>query len=221
VVRLSPYDNILVRRQPGWEAPRLVALTGQVKYPGRYTLRSRDDRLTELLARAGGLTPQAYPNGIRFFRATAPHDAASAEDTSGGFNRVGVDLPRVLRESSHRDNLVLIAGDSVHIPEFIPLVRVEGAVNFPTSVTFREGAGIGYYIDAAGGFTRSADKKATHVQQPNGLVQKGVEPEAGAVIVVPSRDPTQTNPFNMAAVLGLAGQLITAATTVLVVLLSK
>ncbi len=245
VVRLAPFDNILVRRLPGYEAPREVVLTGEVRSPGRYTLLSRDERLSDLIARAGGLSPQAYPDGIRFYRSEGvtisgvdpARSAAFARDParlaairaaadSGRasltrMTRVGLDLPRALRDPRDRDNIALAAGDSIHIPAYTPIVRVEGAVNAPTAVTFRPGADIKYYVNAAGGYARLADKKGTFVQQPNGSIRKDGEPGAGAVVVVPTRESPAPSQFNLASILGLVGQLIAAATTVAVIVATK
>lgn len=203
-VVLHPYDNIFVRREPGWNVQRHVVVTGEVRFPGRYTLLARDERLSSLLERAGGLTPQAYPNGISFFRA------------EGGVGRIAVDLVRVLRNPRHRDNLVLTAGDSIHIPQYTPTVRVQGAVNSPTSVPHVPGEGIGYYLSAAGGLARNADRGRTYVQQPNGFIQKGGRPEPGAVIVVPTREVTDRG-YLISLFSGLA-QVIAATATIIVVL---
>src|SRR2546430_14682417 len=67
-VPLQPYDAVLILKQPDFELPRTVQLRGEVRFPGVYALRSKTDRLTDLLDRAGGGTRQAYPNRIRFFR---------------------------------------------------------------------------------------------------------------------------------------------------------
>jgi len=203
---LYPYDNVFVRRQPGWENQRNVVITGEVRFPGRYTLLRKDERLTDVLQRAGGLTPQAYAGGIRFFR------------SEGEAGRIGVDLPRVLRDPRYKDNVIMAAGDSVHIPVFIPTVRVEGAVNSPASVPYVAGAGIGYYINAAGGFARLADKRGTFVQQPNGLIQKGKRPEPGAVVVVPRKDP-QERGVDFVALFSAIAQIVAATTTIIVVIL--
>jgi hypothetical protein len=204
-VVLHPYDNVFIHRQPGWEVQRNIVLTGEVKFPGRLTLQARDERLTDVLKRAGGLTPQAYPAGIRFFRA------------QGSAGRIGVDLPRVLREPGYKDNLTLAAGDSIDIPLFIPTVRVEGGVNSPSSVTYQPGAGTDYYISAAGGFARTADKGRTFVQQPDGSVQKDKKPEPGAVVVVPLKDPNDKG-TDFLAIFGSVAQILGAAATIIVVL---
>ena len=80
-----------------------MAITGAVIYPGRYALQTRTDRLTDLIARAGGLTKAAYPQGVTFVR----------QIDRGG--RIGVDLPAALKDSSFRDNLILAGGDSINI----------------------------------------------------------------------------------------------------------
>src|SRR6185437_12135080 len=129
-VPLAPYDNVMISRQPGWDQQRLVYLTGQVKFPGRYALQSRTERLSVLIQRAGGLTPVAYAGGIQFYRAYSTTlgatnsrqppmvaDSQTHKDSlpRGFVERVGVDLPRVLKEPDFRDNIILVGGDSVNI----------------------------------------------------------------------------------------------------------
>lgn len=200
-VALQPYDNVLVFRQPEWELPRMVAIAGQVRYPGSYTLRTRTERLTDLIERAGGLTTAAYPAGISFVRRTPalPLPEAGADQSRGAeVTRIGVDLPGVLDNPGHRDNLLLASGDSVTIPEYNPIVRVTGAVHAPTGVTHEGGRSLPHYVAAAGGFDRQADRGGAYVVQPNGKVESvrrrwfilpdgQPRPEPGAVIVVPMR----------------------------------
>src|SRR6185503_4479898 len=131
------------------------AVGGQVKYPGRYALKSRTDRLSDLIQRAGGLTREAYPGGVQFIRG------------QGGLGRIGIDLPSVLRDPRNTDNLIMQSGDSVFVPEYSPVVRVAGAVNAPASVTYVEGKGLDYYIESAGGYARLADKGRAFVTQPD------------------------------------------------------
>lgn len=202
-VLLRPYDNVLILRQPEWELPRMVVVSGQVSYPGTYTLRTRGERLTDLLERAGGLTSAAYPAGISFFRRTLPlaaiPETGADQAAAGEPSRIGVDLPAVLDDPRHRDNLLLTSGDSVSIPEYNPIVRVTGAVHAPTGVTFEPGRRLPHYVHAAGGFVRLADRSRAYVVQPNGKVESvrkrwfifpdgQPQPEPGAVIIVPLRE---------------------------------
>ena len=213
-VALKPYDNVLIFRQPDWELQRTVSIVGQIRYPGRYSLLTRTDRLLDLVERAGGLTKEAYPAGIKFFRSA---------DRGG---RIGVDLPRIIANPKARDNLILASGDSIVIPEYIPVVYVNGSVNSPSAITYNEGQGMDYYIAAAGGYTRRADKSHSYVTQPNGKVEsvKGrflladgkPKPLAGAAVFVPERDPADKRDW-LATASALAQIIAGLATTVLVV----
>jgi protein involved in polysaccharide export with SLBB domain len=182
-VLLEPYDNVLILRQPEFELQRTVFLGGEVRYPGRYALRRKTERLNEVIARAGGLTSEGYADGVVFFR---------SRDSTG---RVGIDLPRILRNARARDNFVLQDGDSVVVPAYNPIVRVEGAVNAPGAVAFAPGQSADDYVRAAGGPGPNADMRRVYVRQPNGKVQSVrrrrflpdyvPEVRAGATVSVP------------------------------------
>src|SRR5205823_7679484 len=117
------------------------------------------ERLVSLIKRAGGLTTRAYAEGIRFVR------------QGDGAGRLNIDLPKALRDTTTHDNVILQPGDVISIPEYTPSVRVAGAVNSPGSILFKKGAGLGYYIDAAGGFTFNADQGRVTVRYADGEVE--------------------------------------------------
>ena len=208
---LQPYDNVLILRQPEFELQRIVTVQGEVYFPGSYALRSKSDRLGDLLKRAGGLTPRAYPNGIRFYRQV---------DAVG---RINIDLSTALRDTTSRHNIILQPGDSLFIPEFIPSVKVQGAVNAPGSVLYKQGADLGYYIDGAGGFAHTADKGRTSVRLADGEVKtrhkflffrSDPEPGPGAEITVPVKEPSNQDTVRLIASIA---QII-ASTVAIVVL---
>src|SRR5207302_1415872 len=91
-VPLKPYDNVLILRQPEFDLQRTVSVTGQVRFPGTYSLRTKTDRLADVIARSGGLTRQAYADGIRFVRAV----------DNGG--RINVNLAGALRDTTWSSN---------------------------------------------------------------------------------------------------------------------
>jgi protein involved in polysaccharide export with SLBB domain len=197
---LQPFDYVFVRRAPGLEPQRTVAVMGRVRFPGRYALTRRDERLADILNRAGGVTPSAYVRGAQFFRA------------EGHAGRIGIDFEGVLRDPRHRDNLPLFAGDSIYVPEYQPVVSVEGAVNSPVSVAYERGRETGFYIDRAGGYARNADKGRTYVVQPNGSVfTRSATPEPGARVVVPLTPPGERT--NWVQVLSSVGQLMVSVVT--------
>ena len=250
-VLLQPYDQVTVRTRPGWEAPGNVVISGEVDFPGLYAVLSKTERLSDLIREAGGLTPAAYADGIRFFRmgggrrvepappktgaitdTTAPKGWPSGTTTQtlarfenstwGAPARIGVDLARVLHDPSFHDNLILQPGDSIYIPQFVPFVRVEGSVNAPgTNVPYRAGAGINYYVDGAGGYAQLANKGGTFVQQANGIVQKHGDPSAGAVVVVPQRQVAQGGTSFFQILTAVLTPIISAATTIAVVIATR
>jgi protein involved in polysaccharide export with SLBB domain len=240
-IALKPYDNVLIRRQAGWETQRLVYLTGQVKHPGRYALKSKTDRLRDLVQRAGGLTEQAYAGGIYFYRMYRPglqpgdgqvprldQQPEPGNDTlpRGYVERVGIDLPKVLKDDDSRDNVILAGGDSIHIPEYNPIIMVQGAVNSPGAVPYTPGKSLDWYVDAAGGYTQLSDSKHAYVTQPNGkrqgvkrrvvLADNVPKPQPGAVVFVPAKR-IQDQPSNVTAVIGTVAQVLTGLITLIIV----
>jgi protein involved in polysaccharide export with SLBB domain len=214
-VVVQPYDNVLILRQPNWELQRTAVIAGEVRYPGKYSLRTKTEKITDLIQRAGGITPDGYANGVTFFR---------KNDQVG---RIGIELPEVLKDPESLDNLPLQDGDSLFIPRYTAVVSVEGAVNSPVAVTYSPGKSIHYYIRAAGGPSRLADVKRAYVTQPNGKVEARVsrfvlpdgvpEPRAGSTVFVPMRDPSE-KAFDILTSAGSIAQILASLLTLVVAL---
>ena len=67
-VFLQPFDQVFVRENPDFESAKNIVLSGEIKYPGTYTLLSKDEKISDLIKRAGGLTKYAYLDGVTMFR---------------------------------------------------------------------------------------------------------------------------------------------------------
>jgi protein involved in polysaccharide export with SLBB domain len=202
-VRLQPYDNVLILRQPNWELQRQVVIAGEVQYPGTYSLRTKTERVSDIISRAGGLTREAYADGVTFYR---------VKDSVG---RIGIALPEILRNARSRDNIQLQNGDSIFIPRFNAVVNVKGAVNSPVAVTYVPGRTLDYYVRAAGGITRKGDLRYAYVTQPNGKVEatggkfifrSNPKPRPGSTVYVPEKDPSERR-VDYVATLGTLAQL--------------
>ena len=211
---LHPYDQVQVHRQPEWEMPQSVKITGEVAVPGEYTLLSREARVTGLIDRAGGVLETGYLEGARLYRAV---------DSMG---RIDLRLVEAFETPDGYENVLLQPGDSLDIPEYTPTVVVRGAVNSPVTVLYREDEGFDYYIEAAGGLRNDADKGGSSVRFAGGLARTRSKfifwssypkPDAGSVITVPSRpvpppvDKTQL----IISIVGIVGSI---ATTIAVVM---
>src|SRR5437762_4106495 len=215
-VPLAPYDNVLIMQEPQFDLQRSVVVSGQVRYPGTYSLRSKEERLADVIERAGGLTPQAYPEGVRFVR--------SAE----GVGRVNVELTRALRDKGSSHNVIMQPEDSIFIPEYQPTVKVMGAVNAPGSLLWRRGADLDYYISAAGGLAANADGGRVSVRYANGdartrrkwlFVSSKPTPGPGSEVFVPTKATGEgTNPV---ALLGGIAQILSSVVAIVVVLRAK
>jgi polysaccharide export outer membrane protein len=214
-VTVQPYDNVLILRQPNWELQRSAAVAGEVRYPGRYSLRTTTEKISDLIERAGGITPDAYPNGVIFYR------------PKNGTGRIGIELPDVLSNPKSPDNLALQDGDSLYIPRYNAVVSVQGAVNTPIAVTYEPGQSLDYYIRSAGGPSAVADANRAYVRQPNGKVQSrerrflapdsNPRPEPGSTVIVPARNPLDRPP-DLLQTAGLIAQISGALVTLIIAL---
>ncbi len=168
--KLQPFDQISVRRMPGFELQRYITLNGEVKYPGTYAITSSKERLADVIKRAGGLTEIAAPKDATLVR------------TQDNVGFVILDLKNALTHKSSYYNYLLKAGDVITIPKARELVSVEGAVDYPgieqvgrISMTYRPNRGLQYYIqEYAGGLNKEKRGSYYHTQvrYPNGAVKK-------------------------------------------------
>jgi protein involved in polysaccharide export with SLBB domain len=177
-------------------------------------LSQRDERVTDLLRRAGGPLPSAHLDGARFFR--------SADSTG----RVDLDLLGAMAAPRTARDLILQGGDSLFIPELNSTVRVTGAVNSPVSARYVPGRPLSYYVGNAGGYRSDADKGRTSVRFADGsarvrrsflMFHSYPEPGPGSTIFVPAKPPPSGRGVDVGAVLiGFAQVLGTITTLILV-----
>ena len=207
---LEPFDAVLLLKQPLFEFQRSVTVLGEVLLPGTYALTHKESHLSDLVARAGGLLPGAYPEGARFYRLfeySGLGDAAwrrVVTDTTipivllQNRDQVNVNLADALANPRSAADMVLQPGDSLFVPEYLPTVRVSGAVVAPASVQYVAGKDAMYYLENAGGFAANADQGRTVVRQANGSARTRNKflfwsswptPGPGAEVFVPASAP--------------------------------
>ncbi len=214
VFLLKPYDNVFIRENSDWELQRNVTIRGEVQFPGVYSLRHKQERLTDLIARAGGLKPTAYAAGATIFR------------DQNDVGQIGLDFERVLRKPDSDENIYLRNGDVITIPERRHTVKVIGGVHFPSSVLYEKGKSLSHYISSAGGFTELADKENVTIRLADGRVIKERDflfwnylPEgitAGSTIRIPVLAEREKIDWS-GAIRDAAAILSSVATTILII----
>ena len=214
---LQPYDEVYVRRSPGYQAQQNVGIEGEILFDGTYALTSREERLSDLVNKAGGATNYAYLRGAKLTRVANADEkkrmgyvirlmrrqlgeemmdslGIDVEDTF----TVGIDLERALRDPKSSSNIVLREGDVISIPKNTNTVTINGAVMVPNTVSYLEGKDINYYLNQSGGYSDNAKKSKKFIVYMNGQVsrvkgngKKQIEP--GCEIIVPSKSKKRTN----------------------------
>lgn len=189
-VNIMPFDVITVRRKAGYALPETVSITGQVQYPGPYALSNRTERVSDLLKRAGGYTPDAYPAGAyikRFLTEEEKKKIENAKEIQKNINkkdtatlrdldenskrefiRIPLDLPIIMYNPGAISDIVLRANDELVIPKFDGQVKISGAVLLETQVPFNQKNSFKDYISNAGGYSSESWNRNSYVVYANG-----------------------------------------------------
>lgn len=230
---LQPYDQVFVRRSPGYQAQQNVQVTGEVIFGGTYAMTTTEERLSDLVKKAGGATPKAYLRGAKLIRVANDEEKKRMRDVINLMNRqfgeammdslgirvedtfsVGIDLEKAMAQPGSEYDLVLREGDVLSVPKLNNTVKVNGAVMMPNTVGYLSDKNANYYLDQAGGYALNAKKSKKFVIYMNGQVAriKGrskdkIEP--GCEIIVPSK---KNKRVNVGEILGYASSFGSLAT---------
>ena len=222
---LEPFDEIYVRKSPAYRKQQNVVIAGEVLFGGNYALMKKNERLSDLVSKAGGVTPDAYVKGARLIRKMTEEeqrrqadavrmaqmgegkDSISVEKLNiSDTYTVGINLGKAIANPGSDFDLVLREGDILFIPEYINTVKISGAVMYPNTVLYKKGESLRFYINQAGGYGNLAKKKKAYVVYMNGTVsrlkardRKAIEP--GCEIIVPSKEEKKR--MSTAEILGM------------------
>lgn len=237
---LKPYDVVQIRRSPTYSAQEEVTIAGQVLFPGKYVLQSRNERISEVMKRAGGLLESAYVKGAYLKRQMTEDQKQQIEEAmrmarmnaekgdsielrelelskNADTYNVGIDLQKAVENPGSTYDFVLQAGDELNVPEYQSTVQISGQVLFPNTVVFVPGKKMKYYIEQAGGYNQKAKKGDTYVVYMNGSVAKakGSTPiEPGCRIVVPEKENKKFDWTPVLSIIGTLSSLTSVAATV-------
>ena len=209
--RLKPYDIVEVRRSPGYQIQKLIDVDGEVLFGGQYALQRKNERISDIVRRAGGVTDGAYLKGARLLRKMSEDEKAARDESlklamgqsEDSINieqlslsdvySVGIELEKALSQPGSYYDLVLKDGDKLVIPEEVSTVKISLDVMYPDVVGYVPGKKLKYYINQAGGYGERARKSKAFIVYMNGTVARAkgnsvIEP--GCQIIVPSKPKT-------------------------------
>ena len=205
---LQPYDEVTVHRSPSYNIQTHVTLTGEANFPGNFTMTNRNERLSDLVKKAGGVTNYAYLQGARLYRNMSEEERAQITDillyhagdkaeldTSAVMRmaeryQVAVNLDKAIDNPGSAFDIELVEGDVLDIPVIHNTVRVMGEVMIPSVVSYEPRKNGSDYIAACGGLSPEAKRSKKYVIHMNGRSEKlksGTKIMPGDQIVVPTK----------------------------------
>ena len=216
---LEPYDQVFVRRSPGYSQKINVTINGEVEFEGNYALNVRNERLSDVIKQAGGLTEFAYLEGARLERQLTYEEYLQAKELMAMITSnnkvegndsivvpevtrtypVGIDLVEIMKNPHSEIDPVLQDGDVVIIPQLMTTVSVSGSVRKPNTVVYNPTMKLKDYISEAGGYAERARKSGTFILYPNGHIKElgksasAKEIIGGSKIIVPQKAKSHWN----------------------------
>ena len=216
---LEPYDQVFVRRSPGYAQKINVTINGEVEFEGNYALNVRNERLSDIIKQAGGLTEFAYLEGARLERQLTYEEYLQAKELMAMVTSnnkvegndsivvpevtrtypVGIDLVEIMKNPHTDIDPVLHDGDVIIIPQLMTTVSISGSVRKPNSVVYNPKMKLKDYISEAGGYAERARKSGTFILYPNGHIKElgrsasAKEIIGGSKIIVPQKAKSQWN----------------------------
>jgi len=207
---LQPFDEVYVRKSPGYSHQQNIQVEGNVMFAGTYTLSSKNERLSDIIKKAGGVTDLAYVPGARLERRITPDERLRMQTVIkmaqmqsgkkdsldmkkldlGDTYYVGIELDKALKEPGGDADLVLREFDRIIVPEYNGTVKISGDVMYPNTVAYEKGRKADWYINQAGGWGNRAKKSHTYIVYMNGTVAKvghNAKVRPGSEIIVPSK----------------------------------
>ncbi len=245
-VVLQPSDIITIKRKPGYLAFQSVTVTGQFQYPGPYVLEKREERVSDIIKRAGGFSPEAYLEGayIKRYDVNDKTDQAKQQvieniqnqlyDSTQNltqpainkqYDQIPLNIKKILSQPGSPEDVVMISGDELIVPKYNGEVKISGSVLFPTEIPYNENYSLRDYISAAGGIAENGKRSKTYVVYANGkaaatrgflFLKSKPEVKPGAEIIVPMKE--ERRKLSTTEFIGIASALASMAGVAIAIL---
>ena len=202
---IEPFDVINVRYSKGYTTQKNVSIKGEVKYQGAYVLKNKNERISDLIQRAGGLTEYAFIKGAVLIR-----------KVEGANGNVAIDLEAILKNKGALIDMYLKEGDMLSIPSELETIKVTGVVIKPSLIQFKKGKSLKSYVEKSGGFAENAKKAKIYVSYANGdikttkhflFIKRYPKLAPGATIFVPAKSKKER--MSTAEIMGITTSIAT------------
>lgn len=231
---LMPFDEVFIRKSPGYSESKRVRVDGEILFPGYYSLSTNNEKLSDLVNRAGMFTPEAFPAGARLERKMTPEEKLRLKDITKLLSSkdslalatvdltttffVGINLKEAIDNPGGPEDIVLRDGDRLIIPQFTNTVKINGEVMYSNTITYQKGKKLNFYIDKAGGFSQNAKKSKSYIVYLNGSVSKAKKGntkliQPGCEVIVPSKQ--ERKGMSTSEILSMSSTSASLATVVL------
>src|SRR5674476_122907 len=238
--KLMPFDEVYVRRAPGYGKQGTIMITGEVIYAGTYAISDKNEKISNMIKRAGGLIPGAFISGATLTRTYNLSEAEKEKKrqlmqrdstlrdsllTLKSTYPVGIELEKILASPGSSIDLLLQPGDVINIPRQLQTVKVSGNVMNPLALTYEKRISLSRYIDRAGGYDDRARKSRTYVIYPNGttastrgfIFRRSPRITPGAEIIVPKNAVKTDNTMKWISIASALASMATAVATLVIV----
>ncbi|MDP2088749.1 MAG: SLBB domain-containing protein [Flavobacteriaceae bacterium] len=231
---LEPFDIVSVRYVKGYSIQKNVTIEGEVNYPGNYSISDKNERISDLVKKAGGFSPYAYLKGAALTRKVAnttektqlkilydlieKDSLANAKPDETDF-KIGIDLDLIMKVAGTKSkyDLILNEGDVLNIPSEKQTVEIRGEILSPSLIRYDKNNSFRDYINNSGGFSDQAKKRSAYVIYANGDIRSAknfiffisypkIEP--GALILVPQK-PENNSKMSLQEIIGLTSLIST------------
>ena len=244
-INLEPSDLISIRRKPGFLAFQTVTISGQLQYPGPYVLEKREERVSNLIKRAGGFTPEAYLEGAYIKRYNLEdktnqvkqqtiiniqqqlNDSSNfvQQDIQKQYDQIPLNVAKLLTNPGSPEDVVLMSGDELIVPKYNAQVKISGSVLFPTQIPYNEKYSLRDYISSAGGVAENGKKNKIYVVYANGkaatnrgffIFKSSPSVKPGTEIIVPAKEEKRR--LSTGEFIGISSALASLAGVVIAIL---
>lgn len=207
---LEPFDVISIKTLPSYNTQKRITIYGEVLYPGNFVLNNTDEKLADVIKRAGGVKETGFLKGGKILRKD---------------KIISVDFELAIKKNESINNIQLIEFDTIYIPKYSNTVEIQGGVHNNATVAYSSSKNLKKYIQDAGGFTNVSLPRKTFVTYPSGysaytksflFLKFHPRIEPGSTITVPTFDPKEIQRITAIE----KATIVTAFTSVLGILYS-